>query len=337
MTTVYLAILQFFKNLGRALSSHCRLVMEHWQAAALSLVVVTATVLFLYVISPDEYQQKSEIPDLSATSTKEQTIRSDPAASNLHEAKTATAPDLNRRGTPDATRQKQSVWMTIALAVMALAMAISVAVTFYLYRWRRILLSNPHMMVHEELGGYLNHLATSIDRVTSDLDSHVGIINKNLGTIHNQGSEVHGGVANLIETFMTLQKALDERDAEIRRLKAGYDAEVFRKFVKRFIRVDQAIADFQRDAPDASNSLDQLQRLLEDAFAECGVESFSPKLGDDYRSAEGVADEPKTVETQDPADEFKIVEVLDSGYRIQGPEGYDVIQEARVSIYSSNT
>ena len=137
----------------------------------------------------------------------------------------------------------------------------------------------------------------------------------------------------MIDTFMTLQSALDEREAEIRRLKKGYDAEVFRKFLYRFIRIDQSIADFARDDMASPENLGQLKRLMEDAFDECGVEVFEPELGSDYRGAEGVAENPKTVAADRPEDAFMIAEVLEAGYRLRGGEGYEILAPAKVRIY----
>ena len=46
-------------------------------------------------------------------------------------------------------------------------------------------------------------------------------------------------------------------------------------------------------------------------------------------------DNPKLVEPEDPDDAFKIVEVLEIGYRVRTLEGHDVIQPAKVKIYGT--
>jgi hypothetical protein len=119
------------------------------------------------------------------------------------------------------------------------------------------------------------------------------------------------GVSSLIETFMTLQKAIDERDADIKRLKGGYDAEIFRRFANRFIRVDQMIEVYLNSNPEGSEALGQLKRVMEDALDECGIESFQPNIGDDSRRAEGIADNPKSTKTHERDDDFKIAEVIE--------------------------
>ncbi|MBL6934417.1 MAG: hypothetical protein ISR48_03305 [Alphaproteobacteria bacterium] len=217
-------------------------------------------------------------------------------------------------------------WVFISLSVMAIVTLAAVAISFYLYRWRGILLSNPHLVVPEEFGAWINDLSKRIGGFTQEVASGIG----NIG---DQGRETHQGIANLSETFMTMQGALDEREEEIRRLKKGYDAHIYRKFVSRFIRVDQTVEDFQRAGGADQTGLEQIRRLLGDSFAECGVECFQPQIGEDYRKADGIADKPKTVKADRPEDDFKIAEVLESGYLIRSTEGAEVIIPAKVRIY----
>jgi hypothetical protein len=222
-------------------------------------------------------------------------------------------------------------WLWIAFVSMAFATLLSAAVSFYLYRWRRILMANPHMMVPEELGRWLNRLGDNFLELTHVFENRVGKLGK-------EGAETRREVTNLVETFMTLQSALDDRDAEIRRLKGGYDAAVFRKFVARFIRVDRAIEDCINAEEPTPETLGQVQRVLEDAFAECGVEAFEPRIGGDYRKAEGVADNPKTVQLRGGHQPFEIAEVLEPGYRIKLLEGgYDVVRPAKVCIFAASS
>jgi hypothetical protein len=157
-----------------------------------------------------------------------------------------------------------------------------------------------------------------------------------LGRIGQRSLETERKVENLVGTFMTLQKGLDERDAEIRRLRQGYDNEVFGKFLHRFIRVDQTVKDCLRIGRIDREGFEQARMLLADAFAECGVEVFSPPLGSDYRGADGVADGPKFVTTEAMEDVGKIAEIVEPGYRLKTSQGYNVILPAKVRIYTLN-
>ncbi len=114
------------------------------------------------------------------------------------------------------------------------------------------------------------------------------------------------------------------------------DASALRDYLKRLVPVDIAIADFMRDGGAESEALKVIKALAEDALDSCGVETFAPEIGEDYRRAEGVADYPKTRVTDKPEDKFKIVEILEKGYRMRTPEGFDVIYPARVRIFTTN-
>jgi hypothetical protein len=138
--------------------------------------------------------------------------------------------------------------------------------------------------------------------------------------------------AQVLEASTTWQRALDDRDQEIRRLKAGYDAELFRRFIARFARVKNAAELFQSDDQCGPKSLSQISRLLDDALDECGVERFSPEIGEDYREATGVADNPKLIPTNRPEEAFRIEEIISPGFRSRSAEQYTVIVPAEVSI-----
>lgn len=214
----------------------------------------------------------------------------------------------------------------IALIGMSLATLISVAVSFYLYKWRKILLARPELLVPEEWGRYIDSLGKSVRVLDQTLSSNIDY----LGSLTSEASVK---ITNMTETYMSLQSVLDEKDSTIRRLNKGYDAEIFRKFLSRFIRIDQAIDDYINCKEIDSNTLHQLKRLFEDALDECGVESFKPRIGVDYRREAGIADHPKKVETDEPEKDFMVVEVIESGYRLRNGNDYEIIRPSKVSIY----
>jgi hypothetical protein len=216
----------------------------------------------------------------------------------------------------------------LALVTMAVATLAAVSIAFYLYRWRRIISSNQALFVPEELISQVRalrsefaHVATNSFEASKRHSAEIGKIHKNLVSI---GSEILGAAA-------TWQKALDERDAEVRKLRSGYDLEVFRRFIGRFARARLAVDDLQTVPP--IEELEQLGRLLDDAFDECGVERFSPKSGEDFRSAFGVDDSPKKIPSSNPDDAFRIVETISPGFMSRSTTVPTILIPARVSIY----
>ena len=220
---------------------------------------------------------------------------------------------------------KTNPWTAFALVLMSAATLVSLSITFYLYRWRRILLGQPNLLLPEDWGKHLDGLGQDVKGLSSTIGDRMDLVSQETARNSEQ-------LSNMIQTFMTLQKAIDERDDEIKRLKQGYDADVFRKFLNRFIRVDQMVDTYRQSNAEESESLGRIKRLMEDALDECGVESFQPNVGDDSRRSEGISDSPKTVKTAQKEDAFKIVEVIKPGYRRRGGISSEVLIPASVRI-----
>lgn len=300
-----------------------------WLVSALVvfLVAIGGLIIYTYVWTSG---------DTSATSTLP--VTAPPAPTNISKAKQKKASSSTTKesseipqqdvatNTRDKSHEATTNFLLIALTVMSIATLLAVAITFYLYRWRRLLLANSHMVVPEAFGSWINTLNSEIRKNSQSVTNGFDSFNQRCGSIEER-------VSSLIDTFMTLHKALDEKDAEIKRLKRGYDAEIYRKFIARFIRVDQAVEDILASGQVNPADLQLVKRLLEDAFDECGLEKFSPNIGDDFRQTQGVADNPKVIPPEKPDDAFNIAEVLEAGYRRRNQEGYEVILPAKVKIF----
>lgn len=213
----------------------------------------------------------------------------------------------------------------VAIIVLSFTCLISISITFYLYRWRKILLSHPSYVIPEEWAKYLNRVGeglASLNKKTGD----------KLQVLEGSNRDLSIKVLAMTDTYMDLQAVLDEKDKEIKRLKNGYDSEIFRKFIARFARVEQALQDIINEESD-NNNLRMLARLFEDAFSECGVEKYEPILGSDYRTTKGVSDNPKIKLTNEPSLDFKILEVIESGYELISTGNRKTIIPSKVRIY----
>jgi hypothetical protein len=246
------------------------------------------------------------------------------------ELSNATEQHETEQSSLQSTSGSSVEFTSVVLLILSITTLFSTAISFFLYRWRKILLSSPQLLVPEELGKYLQALEKSINVQEKQ-------ITKDVRELSLRASESTDKITNMTETFMSLQKALDDKDELIRRLMKGYDTEIFRKFLIRFIRIDQAIDDYIRFGDADAETLKQLKRLFEDALDECGVESFEPQVGGDYRKEDGLADHPKTLSTDDPNQDFKVAEVVELGYRLRVMDEYETIKPAKVSIYRTET
>lgn len=225
-----------------------------------------------------------------------------------------------------------SVTAWVLVSVFGLISVISLSAIFWMYYVRTLLLKDGPALVPEKWGSVLAELTKTIFQTNQQAASMLeGVVRESM----NQSEKSE----SLLNSFLVLQEALDSRDREIERLKKGYDAKIFKKFLNRFIRVDRALVDIGAEAKDEAGvkNFRYLNRLMEDALDECGVERYTPELGADYRSiGNGVADEPTVIAAEDAESDFSIAAVESEGYVIQGEEGTQVIIPAKVAIYRFN-
>lgn len=210
------------------------------------------------------------------------------------------------------------------ILILSLATLCSISISFYLYKWRKILLANPEMVVPEKWAGVLISLGKAVENNSKSVE-------QSLHRVVLETGKNTSDVKNMTETYMELQSALDMKDAELKRFKSGYDAYLYKKFIKRFIRIDQSLTDFMID--DESDNLGFIKRLFEDALDESGVSVFVPCVGDDYRKAVGIADNPKVELTDDVNLDFKIAEIIECGYQSDTSGNVGIIVPSKVKIY----
>lgn len=102
-----------------------------------------------------------------------------------------------------------------------------------------------------------------------------------------------------------------------------------------FVRLHKDISDeidFLEDSSEESDSLRGILDLLTQALNDCGVEQFSPSIGESYRTAHGVAPNPKLIKTSDDDQAWKIAKVIRPGFCIESPRQC-CIAEAVVAVY----
>lgn len=232
--------------------------------------------------------------------------------------------------TPNSQKEEIAIKGTdsilhIALFFLIITTLISISISFYLYRWRRILISDKNLLVPEEW-------SKTLKDVTKNMSDLKQSLNKDLGEMKYDASNNSVKITNMVETYSTLRSALDEREEEIKRLKKGYDSKIFRNFLFRFIRVDRYLADLINNNEFDKNSILDLKTLMEDALEECGVELFSPKEGEDYKPSE-VEDNPKIKTTNNSDKDSKISKIIDEGYLLRNGDELEIIKKCKVEIY----
>jgi hypothetical protein len=142
---------------------------------------------------------------------------------------------------------------------------------------------------------------------------------------------------NFSESIATFQNYEKSQAGTIKKLTQGFDSDVFKKFLKRFVRVniflDDIIAKGGIDEKN-SNNYRNLSRLMTDALEDCGLESFIPRVDTDYRDAGGaIEDNPKSEFTKDKKKDWLIKSIDRPAFVISGQGHNEFITKAKVTIY----
>jgi len=229
--------------------------------------------------------------------------------------------------------------LVILLVVLASVSLVSTLIAFWMYRLRKLFLSEGDARLLSP-----EALITEAHRLRRDLHDVAGNTTRTQERSHQLFLTLSEAIAGLgreitamTDTHMALQPKLDDKDKEIKQLRQGYDATILRRFVLRFARLDRHL----RDRIDATGSADplclQVRDMLEDALAECGIERFHPELGSDYRTADGVADQPDIEPTDDVDKHNTIARIQRAGYRFDSDTSDRVVIPCEVVVYTSTT
>jgi len=221
----------------------------------------------------------------------------------------------------------------ILLLILILSISVLILGTsaFYLYRWRRLISSKDgrEFIKPEDY----NKLMSTFSYTLETNIKKINILDKN---VIDQANYQKEKITNMTDTFMSMQQKLDKQDAEITRLKKGYDSEIYRKFLMRFIRVNQIISDNMKSEELNMKLLERLKLRLDDALEECNVESFIPRAGDhcdNYNLDDLEIIRESTQETNNNGIIFKVIE---EGYKLTttGNE-YHILIPAKVKVYDN--
>lgn len=230
-------------------------------------------------------------------------------------------------GSPTSTSTIQ--WVVIIAAL--LITAVSLGVSFWLYYIRSLYLKDGPALVPEKWGVLINDLR--YDTNQSNIDTL-----ERLSAVIEASSQQSAKSEALLESFLTLQDTITNRDKEIARLKKGHDSKIFKRFITRFIRVSISLEEIYEEAKetDQAKNYKYLCRKIQNALEECGVEQFSPPIGCDYRElGPEVDDDPKVLEIEDASKNFQIASVESPAYVIEGEGDREIILPSKVTIYKS--
>ena len=223
---------------------------------------------------------------------------------------------------------KQVLATILSLTVLLI---FSLFLIFLLLRWRKAKPGNLIELAPEELMRDWNE----IKRQFTTLSKQLGLV---LEHNKNQSDDVKDSLNSIFESFSTLQDSLSSKDKEIERLRKGYDAEIFKSFLLRFIRAKQAADDIKNESdtsPETKEAITEVKELIEDALDECGVVPYTLSKGQHIQDENlfGVPKRYRTVATSDESLHLTIADVHEDGLCLDGGELKQIVLEAEISVF----
>ena len=143
---------------------------------------------------------------------------------------------------------------------------------------------------------------------------------------------------DLLNSFSSLQKELEEKSSEIDRLKKGYDTQISKKYSKRFIKILSTCEDLVREtnSEEALREIGYIRDDIMDALDLADVRSFDIKEGSNTKD-KSVFGMPQAgswikVQTSDATKFFLVKSCLEDGYYLDA-EIKEIIQYPKIEVY----
>ena len=142
-------------------------------------------------------------------------------------------------------------------------------------------------------------------------------------------------INNLSDEFKILRDDIEAKDKEIQRYKEGYDASRVKDFFVKFTFVDSVIKEYLADNEIDLEGLRDIQIQMNEAFAEFGIEPFSPEIGIEvHKVADEVEENFKKIATNNKSEHSTIAEIVKVGYRRKLPNStFQIISKSKVRVY----
>lgn len=213
---------------------------------------------------------------------------------------------------------------------LAISLCFSILLTIYLLKWRLNIPNGQVSIVPDELLKELGNQKDSLIKNTKTLKNYVESSDYYQKSTQQQ-------LAELQKAFSIFQGSLDSKDQEIDRHKKGYDFHVYKNFVNKFIKFYIDLKK-EADAPEnehASELLNDMLALFEDALDECNVEIITPDMNKNIEEqASIISANKKSQLTNDPKIVGKIAKIIHPAFGLRTSSGIDMLREASVSVYS---
>ena len=267
----------------------------------------------------------AEVPE-TATAVSPQTASKEPSKTSDNNADTApVSMEVDQELDAYETVPISGWYITILMLAIVTALG-SVGLSAWLYLWRIKITESHALLVPENLVKATEQHSNSILDLRSDIPQLIQ-------NVDHKFSVTAASSQNIEESLVRFQSALKERDQEISRYKSGHDVFVYRRFLLRFLSVYQMMDSNDMNSPENLAQISKIRIYFEDAFEECGVELYSPKIGINFLENNNLFDENiAQIDTENVEQDYEVAGIIRPGLRvIENPT--EIIVRAKVSVF----
>lgn len=227
----------------------------------------------------------------------------------------------------------------IILTISILASAFSLWIAYRFYRWRtRIDVTGA--LVPEHWAQNITNLADAIksfrDVLVQQIQSNVEQ-NQNFSKAQSSITIKMDAISETLqvtqEMLLKFQQTIDMKDAEISRLKQGYDTKILKKSILGMINLHTQMIIISSNDPE-NKRLKNVEFLMRDEIESSGVEISKVPLGEDFaKLSEYVEVVGHTSDSNVDLVKGQISEVVSEMYLMRTEDKLDVLRKAKVKYH----
>ena len=262
--------------------------------------------------------------------------------SQLKESTNESELELNSLGDLEIkeNQNQNSPYKLITFLILGL-FSISLFLNYLLLSWRskykNQLVTFPENLI-DQFEGLGKDFSIIKSGVRGEFERYTELLQKQSLINQETVKEVTSKYEAILESFSLLQTSLNTKDKEIERLKKGYDLQILKKFINKYLRIIDTCDAINKDtniSDETKNEVTFILDSLNDLLEDIGIKKYSIDEGVSTKSDEfGLppANEWIKIETDDDDKCFKVKKTIKSGYFIDA-ENKEVMKYPKIEVY----
>ena len=232
-----------------------------------------------------------------------------------------------------------AAFLVIILSISVFSTGISLWIAYKFYTWRTKI-DVTGALVPEQWAQHISNLSDALKKFRDVLENQLHITNEQYQHFLNSQQAVAGEVDGMAKTLqvtqemlLKFQQTIDVKDAEISRLKNGYDKQILRKNILAMVNLHaQTMAILGNDHE--NKSLKNIEFLMRDEIENCGVQIKDNLLGEDFAKLSDYVDVVGyTSNSESDLAKGQISEVISEVYLIETEDHIDVLRKAKIKYH----